>query len=229
MAAEFGHGGHDVLHHYLDGRFGVVGAAAGEHFIQHHAEGVDVGTAVYVCRALGLLWADVVGCADRFFTGERGVAFPHLGNTKIREEGTAVLVKQNVVWLQIAVHDAHLVGRIQRLGHALQDGQRLGHRQRAVGQLLLERAALHQAHHQVRLTLLVAVVVHFDHVGMFEAGDGFGFALEPFEQAGLVQKRLGQHFQGHFTAGARVVGAVDGGHAPAPQLFFDFVATDCCW
>ena len=65
----------DLIHARVDGALGrgrreaADRQLAGEHFVEHHAEGVDVGALVHVLRMLELLGRHVVRRADGHAAG----------------------------------------------------------------------------------------------------------------------------------------------------------------
>jgi hypothetical protein len=70
---------------------------------------------------------------------------------------------------------------------------------------------------------LRADIVERADVGMIEAGDGFGFALEAGFQGGVVGEVGGEDFDGDFAAEAGVAGAIDFAHAACADGGKDFV------
>jgi hypothetical protein len=96
---------------------------AGQHLVQHRAEGVDVGSRVHRLAAR-LLGAHVGGCADRHARlGEplAGlVARERAADAEVGDQRVAV-GEQDVLRLHIAVDDAVAVGEIEPVGHLARD------------------------------------------------------------------------------------------------------------
>src|SRR5690606_23430575 len=72
------------------------------------------------------------GAADQAGLGEGGVA-RGAGDAEVGDLDRAVIVEQHVARLDVAVHDARVVGGDQRGGDLLADPGDLGQRQRALG------------------------------------------------------------------------------------------------
>ena len=107
---------------------------AGEHFVEHHAQRVDVRAVVHVCGLLDLLRRHVVRRAhDLPVAGERGVAAASrpedLGDAEVGDLHPALLVEQDVLRLDVAVDDAFVVRELERLADLRDDRQRLARAQ----------------------------------------------------------------------------------------------------
>ena len=91
---------------------------------------------------------------------------------------------------------------------------------------LVERTSLDQLHHHVGDITLGAEVVDGDDVGMLECGDGAGF-VQKARLAILVRHHVGAHdLQCHVAAKTRIVGTVDGAHAPFAENRQELVRPD---
>ena len=64
----------------------------------------------------------------------------------------------------------------------------------------------------------MAYVVEHADVGMIEAGDGFGFALEALFADGIRGELLGENFDGDGAVQPRIYGAVNMPLTPATKL-----------
>jgi len=101
---------------------------AGEHLVQHHAQGVDIGPAVQVGLAQGLLGAHVRRCADghaglrQLRACGRGAYGPR--DPEVRHDRVA-LREQDVRRLDVAVHDPLAMGVGKRVRHLARDARRL--------------------------------------------------------------------------------------------------------
>ena len=71
------------------------------------------------------------------------------------------------------------MGVLHRLGDLLDQVGRLARRQRAVGDLCGQAAALDEAHAEVVLALVLADLVDGDDARMVEVGGGLGLDVEP--------------------------------------------------
>ena len=98
----------------------------------------------------------------------------HLGQPEIQHLHRAVRPQDDVARLQIAVHDALLVGVFQRLGDLPGDLERLIQRYRALPDSLRQSGTLDEFHHKV----IGAHVVELADVGMIQRGHRVHFAGE---------------------------------------------------
>ena len=161
------HGGVQVLADNGQGVVGLEGEPAGEQFVKHDPQGIEVGPRVKG-PAQGQLRRQVKDAADdrallRQPRGQRA------GQPKVCQLGRRPRAclrlgrQQHVLRLQIAVHDAVAVGVLQRRAHLPGDGQDLVH---ARGGRLVQRRPLDQLHHKEGGSLGLADVVDGDHVRM---------------------------------------------------------------
>ena len=123
---------------------------AGEHLIEDHAHGVDVGAAV-AALALHLLRSDVIGRAQH--GGEVGVSeAPRgrvTGNAEIDELDVVVFVDHDVFRLEVAVDDAIGMDVVERLEHFDGDADGAVLRHTAFVEDLAQQPALAPLHDHV--------------------------------------------------------------------------------
>ncbi len=101
----------------------VVGLLAGQHFVQHDAETVDIAARVDLL-AMALLRAHVVRRAeDQSLVGHFHLQRHVFGETEIDQRDAAVVAQHHVSGFQIAVQDADLVDGLQRIGEIARIGQ----------------------------------------------------------------------------------------------------------
>jgi hypothetical protein len=113
------------------------------------------------------------------------LTFRHLGEAEI-EHFRKILeptlqAQEDVLGLEIAVNDAHLVSLLQRAADLNQHRNRALHRHRAfLADRLVEVLALEQLHHDVERAVLLELPVHEDlrRVGMSQLAHRAGFAAE---------------------------------------------------
>ncbi len=98
------------------------------------------------------------------------------------------LHQEDVLGLEIAVHDAGAVGGGERRTDLAHDRQHLVERHRAACDALRERFALEVVEHEVRHAVRRDVVVdHPDDVGVVELGGDLGLALEPSDDVDVLE------------------------------------------
>ena len=190
----------------------LVRRAPRERLDHHEAQGVDVGG-----RAHGLP-ADLLGGE----VGRRADDDPGVGDARgVGDEGDAevrqvrppVAVEEDVAGRHVAVQDARPVHVTERVGHRRHGQQRLGERERAVGEPVGQVAALEQRHHHERPAVHAADVVDGHEVRVVHRRRERDLALD----ARVVGHREDLH--GGVAVEEEIVGAVDlGARAAADQL-----------
>ena len=208
-----------------DGRAGER-RLADQHLVRHRAERVDVGAmpdALVAHRLLGrhvLRRAERQAClrhalAARVLHGERDPEVRH-------ERGT--VVQQDVLGLDVAVHDAMPMRVLQRRRHLGGDADRVVDRQLLLAiEPRAQRLAVDEGHHVEQLSRRVSRVEQRQDVRMLQAGRD----LDLLEEAlGADHRRqLGvQHLHRHLAVMARVRREIDGRHPAAAELALDRVS-----
>ena len=208
----------------LRGRRGE-GLLAGDHLVQHAAEGVDVAPAVHLTAA-GLLRAHVGGGAE----GEAGLGelshardLEGAGHAEVGHPGVSA-AQEDVLGLDVAVDHSAPVGAVEGVGDF--PGQADGLLQRELPPLLepvAQRLALDPGHGVPEEPAGIAGVEHRQDVGVVEAGGDPDLAEEPLgAEAG---GQLGAHeLDGDRALVPEVAGAVDRGHPALAELLLDLVA-----
>ncbi len=179
--------GTDVLNGHVDRIVPLIGKPAGEHLIEDHAGGVDVGAAVHMA-ALGLLRGDIVDRADGL--GGHGVlgGAGDAGDAEIGDLHAAVPQDQHVLGLDVPVDDAPAVGVIQSPQDLGDEVDSLPPVQRGppLAQILLEGHAVDQFHDDVVQPVGAAHVIHGDDIGVGQHGNGLGLIVEPAADVGVA-------------------------------------------
>ena len=149
-----------------------------EHPVEDHAERVDVARGSDRLAG-GLLGGHVRGRPDeRPLLGER-VGAAHPRDSEVGDLRVAFLVEDDVHRLQVAVHEAAVVGVREACGDLARDRlcahvvERL-----TAGQSILERPSRQVLEHHVRSAALVAVVEQPADVRVRERRDGTRLAVE---------------------------------------------------
>ena len=155
-----------------------------QRFERHDGQRVEVRPTVHVLAARFLFGRHVAGRADRHARcGQRGRRYPHhVRHAEVRQEGTAaILVDQDVRWLDVAVHHAAPVCVIERRAHVLHDAQTGGERRAARREHAFERRAPHEGHDEEGDAFPRAEVIDWHDVGMGEGGCQRRLLLEPLQ------------------------------------------------
>jgi hypothetical protein len=149
-----------------------------------------------------------------------------LGEAEVEDLHVPVVGHEDVVGLEVAVHDAASVRR----------GEPARDLQRPVDGLLLrhgrgvepaaQRLALEQLGHGVGDAVVPAEVVDREDVRMRERGDGLGLALEARERVGVGGQLRGEDLDGDVAVELRVAGAVDLAHPAGAERREDFVGPE---
>jgi hypothetical protein len=132
----------------------------GEELVRHTAERVDVGAMIDVRIAGGLLGRDVRRCSDRRAELREGaVGYRRVGRLGCRERLRDAEVRydgrttgeQNVVRLDVTVHDAALMRVGKRARDVAEDADDFGNRERSrTGQPRSERLTFDERHRVIR-------------------------------------------------------------------------------
>ncbi len=207
-------------------RGGPEGGHTGQHLVQHTAEAVDVAAAVNPGAAAGLLGTHVCRCPDH--PPDQLGLIPAAGADSARhaEVGHHRLAsqEQDVVWLDVPMHNAQAVGVGQRARHLGGDLHRVVHRQRTLTrEPLCQVFTRHVRHDIVQQALGLAGIVDGQDVGMGQAGGDLDLSKEPV--LALVETGLDlEQLERHLPLVLGVVGQVDHSHPAPPQLTLDGVA-----
>jgi hypothetical protein len=139
---------------------------------------------------------------------------------------TPARVRKNVLWLEIAMHEAGGAGRDQTPGDLDADapGLRLAHLT-AIEQLP-QRFALEQFDHHERVAILHADVEHFHDVRVIERGGDAGLAEEPLRREPIRRADGQHHLQRDLAIETRVGRAIHDAHATARDQAVDAVRSD---
>jgi hypothetical protein len=148
-----------------------------------------------------------------------------LGNAEVHEAGVAARVEHDVGGLEVAVHDARLVHRLQALRHLHREvvGQ-VGVEGAPLAQQALEVRALHELHRDEEEATVLAVVVYGADVAVAHAPGQLDLRAEPLRHLGVLGEVGPQDLDGHHLVQHAVARAVDHAHAPAPDQALHLVA-----
>ncbi len=136
--------------------------------------------------------------------------------------------EEDVLGLEITVHDAGGVGGAERARHLPHDAQRLaGSQTPEPAQTLVERLALEQLHHDVGAAVLgVAEIEDLHDPRIGHRGRGARLVEEPPHGVGLERGRRVQHLDRRLASDHRVLGEPDGPHSAFTDLLEHAIPTD---
>ena len=225
--------------HRVGGRVAVERALAGEHLVEDRAEGEDVGARV------GRLAAHLLGRhvperahddaglgapgLGRKVGPARGGAFGlrQFGEAEVEDLHAAVVGDEDVLGLQVAVHDALLVRRREAVRDLERVVDRLARRELAAGEDRAERLALEQLLDDVRRAVRVRPdVVDRRDVGMVQDARGLGLLLEPAQPVRVLGERGGKDLDRDLARQPRVLRPVDLSHPSRADLREDLVGAE---
>ena len=133
---------------------------------------------------------------------------------------------ENVRRLDIAMHDAPGMRRVERIGDLRAPIEQQIDGKRPPAEAFPKRLPLDQFHHQKRPAFVLAHVVDRADARMIESRGRARFALEAFERGRIPHEVLRQEFQRHLAPQPRIFGAKNLAHAAAAQDFYDPVMGD---
>ena len=130
----------------------------------------------------------------------------------------ALLVQQHVARLDVAVHQAALMGGVERLGELVSDVHHpLGSERRGVSQQRLQVNPIDVAHRDKQAPVGLARVVHRDHVWVVQARRQPRLPQQPLAEALVQREALRQHLQRHRAPEPGIACEIDLAHAAAPD------------
>ena len=199
---------------------------AGEQFVQHAAEAVNVAASIHhVARRL--LRTHVRRRADRH-AGLREHRVVHgaqrFADAEVGHHGVAV-VEHDVLGLHIAVHHTLPVRVVERVRHLAREPQRLVDWKLAFPiESVAKRKSLDVRHDIVHQAIRFSGVEQREDVRMRQLGSELDLAKEALSADGLGDVRP-QHLERNVPVMANVVREVDGCHTTGTQLSLDHVAS----
>jgi len=197
-------------------------ALAGEHLVEHDAEGVDVGARIGLAGVL--LGGHVVGGAhDDIGPGEAaGGTGGGAGEAEVGELGAPILGEEDIGGLDVAVDDALAVRELQGIANLAGDGEGLLGIESGPAQDAAEVGAVHVFHDEIEVALAgLAEVVHGDDAAMLELGEGAGFALKAGEEIAVGGEFGGEELDGDGAIEGGLRAFVHGAHAAVAEEAFD--------
>ncbi len=217
----------EVREHDRDVRLALEGRLAGEAFVEHAAERVDVGAPVHVLAG-DLLGGDVVDrphevavVAGPALVGEslREAEVREVGVVRAVEAGAGV--EQHVGGLHVAMDEATRMRGVESARHLGEDPDRFPRLERAVPQPLLEVRTLHVAHGDEEQLAELSGLVDRDDVRVVDRGRELGLPQEALAEGRVLGQVGGEELERDVASQADVLGEVDDTHTTATEQGLD--------
>ena len=190
------------------------GAVAGQHFVQHQSQRVNIAARVRFL-ALESLRRHVGRRAHNRAAGGQSLVPLCFRQSEVQDLD-ARFGHHDIAGFQIAVNDSVGVRRGKRIGDLRAVLQHQADRERTFLQPGGESFALHQFHHEV----IGTDIVERADVGMIQSGDRSRLALE------AIAKLLGRDFDGDFSVEPGVHSAIHFAHPARAEWRLDAVGAE---
>ena len=193
--------------------------------------GRDAERVLIARRAHRLIGKLLGGHVDRRPDGGPGfgetVPVHRLGDAEVGEDDLALQVDQDVGRLHIAVHDAFVV-RIRERARGLQQEPADLINGNDAGTLtqFVQRAALHESHHEVDDLVALMDFVHDDDVRMLQARGNARFLQEPVGHSGREREARIHDLDGDGPLESQITPHIHNCHTTATELARDVVRTE---
>ena len=219
--------GQDALDR-ADGAVGLERPAAGEHLVEDDAQREEVGAAVgalapQLFRRHVAHRAHQGGGPSRLRPPRQRAV--QRGQAEVEDLHPAVDADEDVLRLEIAVHDAAGVSGGEPSGNLERDLQGGRERQRAGAEPRPQRFALEAFGDEVRGAAVVAHVIHRDDIGVIEGAGGPGFVVQRREALAVGRMRQ-QQLDRHVASDPLVPGAPHFAGAAGAEPALDRVRPD---
>ena len=206
-----------VLHQNGDRGVGRERRHAGEHFISHHGEAVNV--AAMIGRfAKRLLWRHVLRRpGKKARTCHTRADFEHVGESKIADADSIRAVEEDVGRLDVSMDHAVRVRIVERACDGSQQAHDLAGVETAVFEERADRPTGEKSHAHPRDSIVDAAGIDRHDVRVLESGNDPGFPFEPLRESHVVQELGRQHFERDCTVEAAVARFVHRCHPASPE------------
>ena len=211
--------------HGLDAGVALERAFSRDHFVENRAQAENVGVVVnglpphllrrhVARRAHHRARLGGRGCGHgRALSGESGFTDGLFGQSEVKNFDPAVFGDEDVVGLQIAMHDTFIVRRGKPASHLHRVVGHAALRQRSGVHFFAQRLAFKQLRNQIVEITLCAYVVNGENIGMVDRAQHAGFMLEALQTVWIAGESFRQNLDRDFACQTGVARAIDFAHA----------------
>ena len=204
---------------------------AGEHFVNDHAEAVDVGAVVDVVRPFVLLRGHVGRATERRAGEGQGEVAPRVaddaGDPEVDDLHAALRIEQDVLGLDVAVPHALRVGRGKGIANPRHHGERLRRSEAPGPHRLAEVHAIHELHEEVEKAAAFPAFEHGDDVGMAEFSQHPRLTGEALRKGRIAAQFGRENLQRDGAVERGLPDLVDEAHAALADEFEHFELGKC--
>ena len=196
-----------------DRALGCEGHLPGDHLEQADARAVDVRAGICV-TTLDVLGGEVGDRPDDHPLGRRGVVGHRAREAEVGDLHPPVVGDEDVLRLDVAVHESGIVRCGQGLEHRVENRQGLlGGEGAVVAQHVAQGATGDVFHGEVGKPGRLALVEDGDDMGVAELRGGPGLPAEARDESWVLGECGAHHLEGYRAIESGVDGLVDGRHA----------------
>jgi hypothetical protein len=146
-----------------------------------------------------------------------------LGQTKIENLHAVIASDENVVGLQVAMHNSFFMRGRESLGDFKGVFGRLAARECSGRQHLAQRLPFQKFRNQLAHVALLANIKDGENVGMVQSAQDSGFVLKAQKTVGIARNRRRQDFDRDRAIEPGIAGAVDFSHAAGTDRQLNFI------
>src|SRR5688500_10037600 len=155
-----------------------------------------------------------------------GARRQQLGEAEVQDLDPSIGVDEDVLRLEIAVHDAPGVRRGEALGDLARPVERPAQRRRTTLEPGAQALSVEELRHQVRRAVSRSQVVEDEDVGMIEGARRARLLLEAAQPVGVAGQRCRQHLERYLPAQPTVESAIDLSHPAGAERRDDLIGTE---
>ena len=134
--------------------------------------------------------------------------------------------EEQVLRLQVPVHDSLAMGSGESLCNLYRPAQHLARRRSPVDQHFAQRLPLEELRNDIGCPVVGSNVVDGEDVGMVQGAGGSGFPLEPTQPIRVRGHRIGQHLDRHLAPDSGIARPVHLSHSARSERRKNLVASE---